>query len=231
MGPPGACHTPGAASPQTAGLRPACGGRTGRTGQEGERDPYHLLLRPGSWDAPPGPPGTDPSPIFHLPPSLQKNTCLLGPPRVPENIFKQRSKKMRGQGWVGPQGLAEGQSGWTTRGDAPPGHVGTPPLASGVRPGAQVTMRRLGRLQSLRSWVPGGHLSLYLSAASSRVLKTAATSENAAGPLGLSVVTGAGGVRPGWRGRECLVLLSLSVTGRLGAPAASCHHARHGTCL
>ena len=47
--------------------------------------------------------------------------------------------------------------------------------------------------------------------------------------LGLSVVTGGRWVRPGWRGRECLVLLSLSVTGRLGAqlPAATTQGTEH----
>lgn len=91
----GACHTPGAAFPrqQGSGLR----GSGVRTGQDGDRDPHHFCDgagRPGaSWDRPqPCPPPAS---------SLQKNVSLLGPPRVPENIFNQRSKNMQRQaGWA-----------------------------------------------------------------------------------------------------------------------------------
>lgn len=74
----------------------------------------------------------------------------------------------------GLPGPCQGPARLTTRGDAPPGHVGTCPGFWGEAwsPGTMST-GKAAVSEELGSW--GGHLSLYLSAASSRVLKTAAS--------------------------------------------------------
>lgn len=90
--------------PQTAGLRPA-----GQWGQDraGQGRKESETLTTSSCDRAGRPRASRDRPQPHLPPasSLQKNVCLLGPPRVPENIFKQRSKKMRGQAGWAPRAL------------------------------------------------------------------------------------------------------------------------------
>lgn len=166
-----------------------------------------------------------PQPIF-LPPWLQKNVLPPRPSPEFQRIYLSRGKKMRGQAGWAPRALQRASPA-DDQGATPSRPRGNPPWLLGGEAWSPGTMSA-GKAAVSQGLGSRGHLSLYLSAASSRVLKKLLpASENAAVTGAVGGDRAAGGCG-GWRGRVPGAAVSLSLAG--WAPSCQLPQRRHGTC-